>query len=74
VTAARIWLGAVAPMPWHAEAAEKALIGKPLTPESAAAAGEAALAGATALPGTAYKLDLVKVAVKRCLLGAEEVR
>jgi len=74
VTAARIWLGAVAPMPWHAEAAEKALVGKALTPESAAAAGEAALAGATALPGTAYKLDLVKVAVKRCLLGAEEVR
>lgn len=74
VTDARIWLGAVAPMPWHAEAAERALIGKPLTPESAAAAGEAALAGATALPGTAYKLELVKVAVKRCLLGAEEVR
>jgi xanthine dehydrogenase YagS FAD-binding subunit len=64
---AGVWLGSVAPTPWHAEAAEKALVGKSLTDETIAAAAEAAVAGATPLPGNAYKVDLVKVVVRRAL-------
>jgi xanthine dehydrogenase YagS FAD-binding subunit len=62
-----IWLGAVAPTPWRAEAAEKALAGKQLTDETIRAAADAAVVGATPLPGSAYKVDLVKVIVRRAL-------
>jgi len=64
---AGVWLGSVAPTPWHAEAAEKALVGKSLTDETIAAAADAAVVGATPLPGNAYKVDLVKVVVRRAL-------
>jgi xanthine dehydrogenase YagS FAD-binding subunit len=64
---AGVWLGSVAPAPWHAEASEKVLVGKSLTDETIAAAAEAAVAGATPLPGNAYKVDLVKVVVRRAL-------
>lgn len=74
VADARVWLGAVAPSPWRAEAAEKALVGKPFTAAQAALAGEAAVAGATPLPGTAYKVELVKVVVRRALVAALERR
>jgi xanthine dehydrogenase YagS FAD-binding subunit len=67
---ARIWLGSVAPAPWRAKAAEKALVDKPWSAALAAAAGEAAAEGATPLPGNAYKLDLVKVAVRRAVEAA----
>ncbi len=69
---AGIWLGAVAPSPMRAVAAEKALIGKPFTEANAAAAAEAAVIGATPLAGNAYKVDLVKVAVRRALMAAWE--
>jgi len=72
VTDARIWLGAVAPYPMRSVAAEKALVGRHFNEALAVAAGEAAVTGATPLPGTAYKLDLVKVAVKRALMSAWE--
>ncbi len=64
---AGVWLGAVAPTPWHAEAAEKALVGKSLTDDVIRAAAEAAVTGATPLPGNSYKVDLVKVVVRRAL-------
>ena len=67
---AGIWLGAVAPSPMRAVAAEAALVGKPFSGASAAAAAEAAVVGATPLAGNAYKVELVKVAVKRALLAA----
>jgi xanthine dehydrogenase YagS FAD-binding subunit len=69
---AGIWLGAVAPSPMRAVAAEKALIGKPFTEANATAAAEAAVVGATPLAGNAYKVDLVKVAVRRALMAAWE--
>ena len=47
---ARIAIGGVATRPWRARAAEQALVGKPLTPQTARAAGDAALAGAKARP------------------------
>jgi xanthine dehydrogenase YagS FAD-binding subunit len=70
VKSARIWLGAVAPTPWRAEAAEKALVGKPWSAALAAAAGRAAATGATPLPGNRYKVDLVSVVVRRALEAA----
>jgi xanthine dehydrogenase YagS FAD-binding subunit len=70
VSVARIFLGSVAPTPWHAKAAEDVLVGKPFSPELAAKAGEAAANGATPLPGNRYKVDLVKVVVRRALLAA----
>jgi xanthine dehydrogenase YagS FAD-binding subunit len=65
---ARIVLGHVGPTPVRAEAAEKALAGKPVTPELAEAAGQAAAQGAQPLSQNAYKVALVRTAVKRALL------
>jgi xanthine dehydrogenase YagS FAD-binding subunit len=70
VASARIVLGHAAPVPWRAEAAEKALAGKALNPAAAEEAAKAAADGATPLSGNAYKVQLVKVAVKRALLAS----
>jgi xanthine dehydrogenase YagS FAD-binding subunit len=70
VAEGRIVLGHVAPVPWRAAAAEKAIAGKTLTPEAAEEVGKAAADGATPLSGNAYKVQLVRTAVKRALLEA----
>jgi xanthine dehydrogenase YagS FAD-binding subunit len=70
VTKARIVLGAAAPVPLRATAAEAALTGKPLTPETARAAAAAAVAGATPLSGNAYKVRVLETVVRRTLLTA----
>ena len=70
VTKARIVLGQVAPKPWPAQEAEKWLVGKTVTEETAAKAGEAAVAGARPLSKNKYKVQLARVAVKRALLAA----
>jgi xanthine dehydrogenase YagS FAD-binding subunit len=70
VASARVVLGHVAPIPWRAEAAEKALAGKSLGPAAAEEAGKAAAEGATPLSGNAYKVQLVRTAVKRAVLEA----
>jgi xanthine dehydrogenase YagS FAD-binding subunit len=66
----RIFLGAVAPIPWRSKAAEAVLAGQPFSEALAAKAGEAAAAEATPLPGNRYKVDLVKVVVRRALVAA----
>jgi len=65
---ARIVLGGVAPIPWQVPAAESLLSGQKITPELAAKAGEAAVAGATPLPKNAYKIPLTKKVVERTIL------
>jgi xanthine dehydrogenase YagS FAD-binding subunit len=50
--------------------AAKAIEGKAVTEESAAAAGEAATKGAKPLAQNGYKVKLLAVAVKRALLLA----
>jgi xanthine dehydrogenase YagS FAD-binding subunit len=70
VTAARIVLGHVAPIPWRADDAANELVGNALTESSAARAGEAALRGARPLSQNSYKVKVAKVAVKRALLAA----
>jgi NADPH-dependent glutamate synthase beta subunit-like oxidoreductase/CO/xanthine dehydrogenase FAD-binding subunit len=67
---ARIVLGGVAPVPWRSTAAEQALRGAPLTEESAARAGEAAIREAVPLAGNAYMTRIVATAVKRTVLAA----
>jgi xanthine dehydrogenase YagS FAD-binding subunit len=70
VRRARVVLGHVAPTPWPSAEAEATLVGRAVTEEVAAAAGEAALKGARALSGNAYKIPLARVAVKRAVLEA----
>jgi xanthine dehydrogenase YagS FAD-binding subunit len=65
-----IVLGHVAPTPIVSEAAAKAIQGKAVTEETAAAAGKAAAAGAKPLGQNGYKVRLVEVAVKRALVDA----
>jgi xanthine dehydrogenase YagS FAD-binding subunit len=63
-------LGHVAPIPWVAARAGSALDGKAVSIESASACGEAAIEGARPLSRNAYKLQMVKAAVKRAVLAA----
>ena len=70
VQGARVVMGAVAPVPWRSQAAEKALAGKRITPETAVAAAEAALIGAEPLSRNAYKVQVAKTAVERAILQA----
>ncbi len=70
VTAARIVMGHVAPVPWVATEAAASLIGKTITEEVAAEAGKIAVAQAKALSRNAYKIQLAQVAVKRAILQA----
>ena len=66
---ARITLGAVAPAPWRASAAEDAIKGRPLTEAAAMEAAGMALDGATPLSMNAYKAEIARVLVKRSILG-----
>lgn len=65
---ARIVLGGVAPIPWRVPDAERLLTGQRLTPALAAAAGEAAVAGATPLPKNRYKIPLTRSMVERTIM------
>jgi xanthine dehydrogenase YagS FAD-binding subunit len=65
--AARVVLGGVAPVPWRLTEVEKMLTGKRITPELAAQAGEAAVAGARPLAKNGYKVPLTQAMVKRTI-------
>lgn len=65
-----ITMGAASPIVRRSPQAEAALAGKPITEETARAAGQVAVQGATPLSGNAYKLDLFPVAVYRTILLA----
>ncbi|WAL93569.1 FAD binding domain-containing protein [Streptomyces sp. Je 1-369] len=56
----RIGIGAVASRPWRARAAEQALTEGPATAEAFAAAADAELAAARALPDNGYKVTLTR--------------
>lgn len=70
VTAARVVLGQVAPIPWVSTEAAQMLLGRTIHPALAEVAGDAAVADATPLKDNAYKVTLAKVAVKRAILLA----
>jgi xanthine dehydrogenase YagS FAD-binding subunit len=65
---ARIVLGGVAPIPWRLPNVESLLAGQRITPELAAKAGEAAIAGAQKLSKNGYKVPMTKALVRRTLL------
>lgn len=73
VSKASIVLGAAAPVPWRAMAAEKALAGKQLNEQSAREAAAAAVQGATPLSGNAYKIPMFEAVVRRTILAAGQV-
>jgi xanthine dehydrogenase YagS FAD-binding subunit len=70
VASARVVLGHVAPTPWRATEAEKVLAGKGLSAAVIQKAAEAAVTGATPLSRNAYKVQLVRAAVRRALEAA----
>ena len=74
IASARVVLGAVAPVPWRSEDAERALVGKPLDETTAAAAAEAAVRSAQPLSRNGYKVQITKTAVKRSILRAAGIK
>ena len=64
---ARVVLGGVAPIPWRLPDVEQALTGQPITEETAARAGDLAIAGARPLAKNAYKLPLTRNLVRRTI-------
>ena len=70
VRAARVVLGAVAPIPWRSKAAEAELAGKAMTEQAAMAAADAAIEGAKAMTQNAYKITIARTAVKRAVMLA----
>ncbi len=67
---AAIILGAAAPVPHRAKAAENVLIARHVDEAVAGEAARAALAGATPLSKNAYKLPLFEALVRRAILKA----
>jgi xanthine dehydrogenase YagS FAD-binding subunit len=66
----RVCLGAVAPIPWLSKPAMEVLGNKDITPQIAAAAGEASVKNAEPMTENEYKVQLTKVATRRALLVA----
>jgi xanthine dehydrogenase YagS FAD-binding subunit len=66
---ARIALGAVAPRPFRATAAENKIKGKVVNDAAAEAAAEAAVVDAIPLNKNAYRVRIIKELVKRALLS-----
>ena len=74
IRSARVVMGAVAPVPWRAQAAEQALAGKRIDEATAAAAADAALQGARPMSRNGYKVQVAKTAVKRAVLRAGGIK
>ncbi|QIA27310.1 molybdopterin dehydrogenase [Thermaerobacter sp. PB12/4term] len=74
VQAARLALGGVALKPWRLENVEAWLEGRRLDPEAARQAGALAVEGARPLPGSEYKVELIRALVADTLLELAEER
>jgi xanthine dehydrogenase YagS FAD-binding subunit len=72
VREARIALGGVATKPWRAPAAERSLVGEPLTWDTAHRAGMLAFADASPRKASEFKLSLGPTIVAKSLLIAKE--
>ena len=70
IQSARVVLGAVAPVPWRSEDAERALAGKPLNEQTATEAADAAVRAAQPMNRNGYKVQIARTAVKRAILEA----
>jgi xanthine dehydrogenase YagS FAD-binding subunit len=69
VDRARVVLSGVAPVPWRAREAEKALVGARLDAETASHASSSAVVGAEPLAQNGYKVDLVRGLVEEAVLA-----
>ena len=69
---ARIALGGVATKPWRARAAERSLVGQPLTAATAHRAGELAFREAQTRPQNAFKVPLGINTVVEALMIAQK--
>ncbi|MDP4504190.1 FAD binding domain-containing protein [Nonomuraea turcica] len=67
IRSSRIALGGVAPKPWRARAAERALYGRPFDKDAIDAAAKAATDGAAPRPDNTYKVNLAQEVVRRAL-------
>lgn len=65
-----VTMGAASPVVRRSAEAEAALIGKPITRETARAAGQASMTGAMPLSMNAYKVQLFPIAIYRTILLA----
>ncbi len=63
-------MGAVAPVPWRSNEAERALAGKTLDEQTAEQAALAAVQGAKPMSRNAYKVRIARTAVERAILKA----
>jgi len=72
VTDARVAIGGVATRPWRARDAERALVGRALTPETAREAGDVALRGAVARSGNRFRIELGARTVADALMIAKQ--
>ena len=70
VERARIALGGVATIPWLAEAAEEALVGRPLSEETIGQAAAAAVQDAKPLADNGYKVELVQSLIRQAVAEA----
>lgn len=70
VRRASIVLGAVAPIPWRARAAEAILVNQSVTEDTARAAARTAVQGATPLQENGYKVPILEAVVRRTILQA----
>jgi xanthine dehydrogenase YagS FAD-binding subunit len=68
----RIAIGGLATRPWRARAAEQVLRGRALTPETARAAGDAALQGSKASRDNAFRIELGARTVADALMIASK--
>jgi xanthine dehydrogenase YagS FAD-binding subunit len=74
VRRASVVLGAAAPVPYRARAAEAALVGRTLDEDAARHAAKAALEGATPLTQNGYKVPVFQAIVRRTILAAGGTR
>jgi xanthine dehydrogenase YagS FAD-binding subunit len=63
-------LGAAAPIPWRAPAAERVLAGKVIDEATARVAARAALQDARPLSNNSYKLPIFETVIRRTILAA----
>jgi xanthine dehydrogenase YagS FAD-binding subunit len=71
IDAIRIVINAAAARPLRLHAVEAAVVGKPRNEQTAALAGELAIAGAQALRHNGYKIPLMRNLVKRAIRGGD---
>jgi xanthine dehydrogenase YagS FAD-binding subunit len=69
---ARIAMGGVAPKPWRASEAERALVGREAGDRAFTTAADAALAGARADGHAAFKIELARRTLRRTLADASQ--